>query len=135
MKVLIVSKENVIQFKPRIWQIFTAPRIILVRDMKTTLWAIFDQCLKLQIPMFEHELWMAREEIAFTTRVKIHSRSQIFRYGRSIFRLPHRPNCGFECGILNSDLKWSLLHILPEKIKIIQYINHKLIAYVSSICL
>ena len=30
------------------------------------------------------------EEIAFTARPKIHS--QIFRYGRSIFCLPHRPN-------------------------------------------
>ena len=30
------------------------------------------------------------EEIAFTARQKIHSHSQIFRYGRSIFCLPHR---------------------------------------------
>ena len=33
-----------------------------------------------------------REEIAFTARPKIQSQSQIFRYGRSIFCLPHRPN-------------------------------------------
>ena len=32
------------------------------------------------------------EEIAFTARPKIKSQSQIFRYGRSIFCLPHRPN-------------------------------------------
>ena len=32
------------------------------------------------------------EEIAFTARPKIHSLSQIFRYGQSIFCLPHRPN-------------------------------------------
>ena len=32
-----------------------------------------------------------REEIAFTARPKIHSHSQIFRYGGSIFCLPHRP--------------------------------------------
>ena len=39
-----------------------------------------------------HGLRMPREEIAFTARPKIHSHSQIFRYGRSIFCLPHRPN-------------------------------------------
>jgi len=33
-----------------------------------------------------------REEIAFTARPKIQSQSQIFRYGQSIFCLPHRPN-------------------------------------------
>ena len=32
-----------------------------------------------------------REKIAFTVRPKIQSQSQIFRYGRSIFCLPHRP--------------------------------------------
>ena len=31
------------------------------------------------------------EEIVFTGRPKINSHSQIFRYGRSIFCLPHRP--------------------------------------------
>ena len=40
----------------------------------------------------KHGLRTPREEIAFTTRPKIHSHSQIFRYGRSIFCLPHRPN-------------------------------------------
>ena len=33
-----------------------------------------------------------REEKAFTARPKIQSHSQIFRYGRSIFCLPHWPN-------------------------------------------
>ena len=33
-----------------------------------------------------------REEIAFTARLKIQSQSQIFRYGLSIFCVPHRPN-------------------------------------------
>ena len=33
-----------------------------------------------------------REEIAFTARPKIQSQSQIVRYGRSIFCLPHWPN-------------------------------------------
>ena len=40
----------------------------------------------------KHGLRTPREEIAFTARPKIHSHSQIFRYGRSIFCLPHRPN-------------------------------------------
>ena len=35
---------------------------------------------------------MPREEMAFTARPKIHSHSQIFRYGRSIFCLPLLPN-------------------------------------------
>ena len=33
-----------------------------------------------------------REEIAFTAWPKIHSHSQIFRYGQSIFCLPRLPN-------------------------------------------
>ena len=40
----------------------------------------------------EHGLRTPREEKAFTARPKIQSQSQIFRYGRSIFCLPHRPN-------------------------------------------
>ena len=39
-----------------------------------------------------HGLRTPREEIAFTERPKIHSHSQIFRYSRSRFCLPHRPN-------------------------------------------
>ena len=39
-----------------------------------------------------HGLRTPREEIAFNARPKIHSHSQIFRYGRSIFCLPYRPN-------------------------------------------
>ena len=38
------------------------------------------------------ELWTPRDEITFTARPKIHSNSQICRYGRSIFCLPHQPN-------------------------------------------
>ena len=34
---------------------------------------------------------MPREKITFTPQPKIHSRSQIFRYGRRIFCLPYRP--------------------------------------------
>ena len=40
----------------------------------------------------DHGLRTPREEIAFTARPKIQSQSQIFRYGGSIFCLPHRPN-------------------------------------------
>ena len=39
-----------------------------------------------------HGLRTPREETAFTARPKIQSQSQIFRYGGSIFRLPHPPN-------------------------------------------
>ena len=39
-----------------------------------------------------HGLRTPREDIAFTARPKIQSQSQIFRYGGSIFCLPHRPN-------------------------------------------
>ena len=38
-----------------------------------------------------HGLRTPGEEIFFTAWPKIHSQSQIFRYGRSIFCLPHRP--------------------------------------------
>jgi hypothetical protein len=39
-----------------------------------------------------HGLRTPREEKAFTARLKIQSQSQIFRYGRSIFCLPHQLN-------------------------------------------
>ena len=41
---------------------------------------------------FMHELPTPREERAFTARPKIQSQSQIFRYGGSIFCMPHLPN-------------------------------------------
>ena len=41
---------------------------------------------------YKHKLKTPSEKIAFTVWPKIHSHSQIFRYGRSIFCLPHRPN-------------------------------------------
>ena len=40
---------------------------------------------------YNHGLRTPREEIAFNARPKIQSQSQIFRYGGSIFCLPHRP--------------------------------------------
>ena len=39
-----------------------------------------------------HGLRTPREEIAFTARPKIHSHSQIIKYGQSIRCLPHWPN-------------------------------------------
>jgi hypothetical protein len=38
-----------------------------------------------------HRLRIPDEEITFTARPKIHSHSQIFKYGQSIFCLPHQP--------------------------------------------
>ena len=40
---------------------------------------------------YKHGLRTPGEEIAFTAQPKINSHSQILRYGRSIFCLPHRP--------------------------------------------
>ena len=42
--------------------------------------------------VYIHGLRTPRVEIAFTARPKIQSQSQIFRYCRSIFCLPHWPN-------------------------------------------
>ena len=50
-----------------------------------------------------HGVRTPREEIAFTARPKIHSHSQSFRYGQSIFCLPHRPNFS---DIFNLCLHW-----------------------------
>ena len=41
--------------------------------------------------MVQHTATYARWGIAFTARLKIKSQSQIFKYGRSIFCMPHRP--------------------------------------------
>ena len=41
---------------------------------------------------YKHGLWTPRGETDFTARPKIQSQSQIFRYGQSIFCLPHRPD-------------------------------------------
>ena len=48
--------------------------------------------LSTQIPNDSiHGLRTSGEEIAFTARPKINSQSQVFRYGQSIFCLPHLP--------------------------------------------
>ena len=50
-----------------------------------------------------HGLRTHGEEITFTARPKIKSQSQIYRYGRSIFCLPHRPKIS---GFLDLSLHW-----------------------------
>ena len=47
------------------------------------------KCLETDVSL--HGLRTTRQKIAFTARLKIHSHSQILRYGGSIFCLPHRP--------------------------------------------
>ena len=63
-------------------------------DCQTSAWILHDDCLitTWQLLGLGHGLRTPREEIAFTARPKIHSHSQIFGYGQSIFCLPHRPN-------------------------------------------
>ena len=59
---------------------------------KSAILPIWCCLLSITVPFTHmHRLRTPREEIAFTERPKIHSHSQIFRYGRSIFCLPHRP--------------------------------------------
>ena len=48
--------------------------------------------LRYTVLMYTHGLRTPREEIAFTARPKIQSQSQFFKYGGSIFCLPHGPN-------------------------------------------
>ena len=60
-------------------------------------WTFLPFFVMLMIPYGEnvhtiHGLRTPRQEIAFTAQPKIQSQSQIFRYGRSLFCLPHQPN-------------------------------------------
>ena len=48
--------------------------------------------LGIRSPWLQHGLRTPREKMAFTARPIIQSKSQIFRYGQSIFCLPHQPN-------------------------------------------
>ena len=60
----------------------------------------------------KHELRTHGEEIAFTARPKIHSHSQIFWYGQSLFCLPHRPKLS---GFFDLCLHWvSVVRALKE---------------------
>ena len=67
-------------------------------SMYALLCAVFVHCIGCCYVQYEpavdhtnHGLRTHREEIAFTARPKIQSQSQIFRYGRSTFCLPHWP--------------------------------------------
>ena len=53
---------------------------------------IFHEIISFSKYLVEYTTRTTDEEIAFTACPKIHSHSQIFRYGQSIFCLPHRPN-------------------------------------------
>ena len=62
--------------------------------------------LKANFIYLRHRLRMPSEEIAFTARPKIKSQSQIYRYGQSIFYLPHRPKIS---GFFDLCLHWVVL--------------------------
>jgi hypothetical protein len=75
---------------------FFAPGLLFpVNGMKSShKMSIFSFFCIIQINLLKadtnmHGLRTHREETAFTARPKIQSQSQIFRYGRSIFCLPH----------------------------------------------
>ena len=73
-----ISRRNLIV----IWNHFFFFQLYLLRSFRS----------KVRMNGQTHELPSPREEIAFTARPKIQSKTQIFRYGRSIFCLTHRPN-------------------------------------------
>ena len=54
---------------------------------------------------------MPREEMALTARPKIHAHSQIFRYGRSIYCLPHLPKIS---DFIDLCLHWVSVVRVPE---------------------
>ena len=57
----------------------------------------------------DHGLRTLGEEITFTARPKINSQSQMFRYGQSIFCLPHWPKFS---GFFDLCLHWvSVVHV------------------------
>ena len=69
----------------------------------------------------EHGLRTSREEIAFTERPRIQSQSQILRYGRSIFCLPHRPTfsdifdlCLHWVSVVRDEEQWDFKIFLPS---------------------
>ena len=59
-----------------------------------------------------HGLRTPRQEISFIALPKIHSHSQIFMYGQSIFCLPHRPNFSDIFDLLGVRSRWSCLSCL-----------------------
>ena len=72
------------------------------RDVYSSIDILYFGTIKMLYFTLHHLVWKywalasivstPREEIAFTARPKIRSQSQILRYGRSIFCLPHGPN-------------------------------------------
>ena len=58
------------------------------------------------IKEWDQGLRMPSEEIVFTAQPKIKSQSQIFRYGRSIFCLPHQPKFSDFFDFCNSTIPW-----------------------------
>ena len=81
--VLFISKQRIEVLLIKMNKIFKKREIIK---------SIHGLELGLKWDNLDHGLRTPREVIAFTARPKIQSQSQIFRYGRSIFYLPHRPN-------------------------------------------
>ena len=75
--------------------------------------------------IWNHRLRTPREEIAFTARPKIQSQSQIFRYGRSIFCLPHRLNFS---DIFDLCLHWvSVVRDLTHRMTLSKMIHFNLV--------
>ena len=72
-----------------------------------------------------HGLRTPRQKIAFTARPKIHSHSQIFRYGGSIFCLPHRPEFS---GFFDFCLHWvSVVRVISYLVSnIVQTFQHRI---------
>ena len=56
---------------------------------------INDVLIRKTMHTLDHGLRTPKEEIVFTARPKIQYRSQIFRYGRSIFCLSHQPKFSY----------------------------------------
>jgi hypothetical protein len=94
---ILLSGSSKIQFVADIWYHFCRSllRPAYGTFLKTGRWnSNFQTSQTCYAPKFNriiHGLRTPREEKAFTARPKIQSQSQIFRYGRSIFCLPHRP--------------------------------------------
>ena len=65
----------------------------IIQFYELVLWGGVKQCqnFKVNFYVINHGLRTPGEEIAFTAQLKIKSQSQIFRYGQSIFCLPHWP--------------------------------------------
>ena len=79
---------------------------------------------------WQHGLRTPREKIAFTARPKIQSQSQFFRYGQSIFCLPHRPKfsdifdlCLHWVSVVHDGMKSHICHICDFKTSLVGNLN------------